>query len=135
MTQLVPYLNFAGNCDEAFNFYKEALEEEIISFQRYDTSPIEIPEYYKNKVLHATIKFDEVIIMGADTMPGQAVNQGNTISISINLEDIEKAKKYFDNLSAGGSILMQFAETFWGATFGMFIDKFGINWMVNCEKQ
>lgn len=72
--------------------------------------------------------------MGSDVMPGQfPVTQGNNYAISINTDSEEEAKRLFDGLSEGGQITMPLEKTFWGALFGMFTDKFGINWMVNYD--
>jgi PhnB protein len=133
MTKIVPYLSFAGNCEEAFNFYKECLNGEITNINYYEGSPMEVPEEFKKKILHITLQFENCEIMAADATPEQPFVQGNNVAISINLDDNSKAEKYFKNLSNGANIIMPFADTFWDARFGMLVDKFGINWMVNCE--
>ena len=76
----------------------------------------------------------ETVLMGSDTMPGIHDHQvGNNISLSINTDSREEADLIFNGLSAGGKVSMPLADTFWGAYFGMWTDKFGINWMVNYD--
>ncbi len=127
-----PYLTFPGNCKEVMEFYKEALNGQL-DLMPFEGSPVEVPADYTQKVLHATLTFEGAVIMASDGMPGQEINFGNSISISIAANELEKARRYFNNLAKGGTIIMPFAKTFWGAEFGMLIDKFGIQWMVNCE--
>ena len=131
-TSLNPYLTFAGNCTEAMNFYKEALDGEL-ELLPFDGSPVEVPEDYKHKVLHATLRFGYGVLMASDGMPDQEITLGNACHLSIAAISEEDGERYFKNLSEGGQIVMPYEKTFWGAKFGMCIDKFGINWMVNVE--
>ncbi len=133
-TTVNPYLHFGGNCLEIMTFYKKVLRGnlEIIHFEG---SPVEVPDNYKHKILHSTLTFGDAVIMASDTMPGKEVTRGNAISISVNATNIKDAVEYFKGLSESGKIIMPFEDTFWGAKFGMCIDKFGISWMVNCEIQ
>lgn len=133
MTNLSPYLTFAGNCEEAINFYKDCLAGEIVSMNYFESAPMDIPDDYKKKVMHVTMKFEGGLLMASDSLPEHKFVQGNNISLSIGLDDLQKADDYFNKLSAGGNIIMPMQDTFWGARFGMLTDKFGINWMVNCE--
>ena len=133
MTNLNPYLTFAGNAEEAINFYKECLGGEIVSMNYFDTAPMDVPEDYKKKVMHVTLKFEGGLLMASDSMPENKVNVGNNISLSIGLDDLQKADNYFNKLSAGGKVIMEMQDTFWGARFGMLTDRYGINWMINCE--
>jgi len=126
------YLAFSGNCREAMTFYEEALQGKL-EIMPFEGSPMEVPDDYKNKVMHATLTFGDAMIMASDGMPGQEVSQGNNVHISINATTVDEAEKYFNNLSVGGQIIMPLADTFWGAKFGMLTDKFGVQWMVNCE--
>ena len=131
-TTINPYLTFNGNCKEAMDFYKNALDGklEIIPFK---DSPMEVPEDFKSKTMHATLTFGDAVIMASDNMPGQTSKQGDSMAISIAENHIESAEKFFNNLSDGAAIIISFEETFWGAKFGMLIDKFGFRWMVNCQ--
>lgn len=139
MAQVNPYLTFDGNCEEAFNFYKSVFGGEFPYIGRFSDMPQDgderISEEMKNRIMHVSLPISqETILMGSDTMPGmQDYRQGNTIALSLNTDSREEAERIFHGLSAGGSITMPLADTFWGAYFGMWTDKFGISWMVNYD--
>ncbi|MCB2219735.1 MAG: VOC family protein [Bacteroidetes bacterium] len=133
-TQLNPYLTFPGNCREALEFYKEATNGQVENMP-FEGSPVDVPDHYKQHVLHSTLRFGHAVVMASDSMPGQEIVFGNGNYISIAAESLQLAERYFRKLSAGGHILMPFEKTFWGGVFGMFIDKFGVGWMVNFEEQ
>ena len=131
--QLITYLTFAGNCEEAINFYKEALGAEVLLVSRMGDSKMEIAEVLKNKIMHARLRIGENELYMSDTFDASSVKQGNNISLSIQIDDTVQLEKLFNGLSTGGTVKMPLEDTFWGARFGMFIDKFGIHWMMNCE--
>ena len=130
--QLTPYIMFNGNCEEAMNFYAGALGGEIKEFSRYEGSPAEGMSDDKSKVMHARMVAGDSSIMGADA---QQPAQGNNVHLSLNFDSVEKGEKIFAALSEGATVTMPLQDTFWGARFGMLTDKFGINWMVNCDKK
>ncbi len=131
------YLNFAGNTEEAFTFYKNALGVEIGMIQRFKDVPgMQVSEADMDKIMHVSLPLGNGnVLMGTDTLEsmGQKLNQGNNFSISINVDSEAEADKLFASLSAGGVVEMPLAKAFWGAYFGMFKDKFGIQWMINYE--
>jgi len=131
-TSVNPYLTFEGDCREAMTFYKSALNAklEVVPFEG---SEMQVPDHYKNKVMHSHIKFGNAIIMASDALPDQKIPKGHNFHISIACTTVEEAEEYFNNLSEGGKITFPFQETFWGSQFGSCTDKFGINWMLNCE--
>lgn len=131
-TSLNPYLTFKGNCAEAMNFYKEALGGEL-EIMTFENSPTPVPEGYEKKIMHATLKFGYAVLMASDGMPDHKVVEGNSVHLSIAAITEEEGEHFFKNLSANGQVIMPFQKTFWGAKFGMCIDKFGINWMINVE--
>jgi PhnB protein len=131
--KLITYLTFAGNCEEAMNFYKEALGAEILLFSRMGDSPMEIPENLKGKIMHARMQIGENELYMSDTFDPSSLNPGNNVSLSIQTDDTTQLEKLFNSLSEGGKVTMPLADAFWGARFGMFVDKFGIHWMFNCE--
>ena len=131
--KLITYVTFAGNCEEAMNFYKEALGAEILLFSRMGDSPMEIPENLKGKIMHARMQIGENELYMSDTFEPSSLKPGNNVSLSIQTEDTAQLEKLFNSLSTGGTVTMPLADAFWGARFGMFIDKFGIHWMFNCE--
>ena len=131
--QLITYVNFAGNCEEALNFYKEALDAEILQISHMGDGQMEVPEHVKGKVMHARLKIGENVLYMSDTFDPSSVVQGNNISLSLQPETVTQTEDLFNRLSAGGTVKMPLQDTFWGARFGMFVDKFGIHWMLNCE--
>ena len=140
MAQINPYLNFNGNCEEAFNLYKSVFGGEIPYVGRYrDMPPSEnshAGEIDGNLVMHMSLVINkDTIIMGSDVGGEWAKNTvvGNNIQLSINAESEQDATRIFNALAEGGAVKMRMGKTFWGAFFGMLTDKFGINWMVSCE--
>lgn len=132
------YLNFQGNCEEAFDFYKSILggtQEEKHRFSDMPTSPeapMEIPENEKNLIMHINLNFGNFQLMGAD-MPSFApvsYNPGNQTAITLYPDSVEEGKEIFEKLSAGGRVEMPFEEQFFGY-FASFTDKYGINWMLS----
>jgi len=131
--KLNPYLNFAGNADEAVDFYKNALDGEVVMLTRFGESPIPSDEDEKNKIMHARIVFGgDNIIMISDTLKGSPFSTQGNIQLSIGLDDEAKTNEIFNKLSEGGKVVMPIAKQFWGDIFGMLQDKFGVNWMLNC---
>lgn len=141
MATVNTYLNFNGNCEEAFDFYKSVFGGEFIYIGKFGDMPaadgFSVPETDKNKIMHVSLAIGNTILMGSDTGGDWAPTfvQGNNFSVSINAESKVEADGLFAGLSAGGHVTMPMENTFWGAYFGMFTDKFGINWMVNFENQ
>jgi PhnB protein len=137
-TELQPYLFFTGNCEEALKFYQGIFGGEIGEISRWKDMPSDaggppVTPENQNKVMHADFKSGAVAFMGADASPGKQYGEG-AISLSLGLSDEAEAQRIFDALSAGGKVEMPLQDTFWGAKFGMFTDKFGIDWMINCQK-
>lgn len=135
------YLTFDGNCEEAFNFYKSVFGKEFSYIGRFgDMPPSEeskLSEADAKRIMHVSLPIsNETILMASDTTSEWAgtLKQGNNFSVSINTVSKEEADALFNGLSAGGKVTMPLANTFWGAYFGMFEDKFGINWMVNYDE-
>src|SRR5215217_4920070 len=134
MKTLNVYLAFDGNCDEAINFYKKVLGGEIITRQTFGEAPMPSDENSKNRIMHIHFKSENIELMASDSMPGQPVSSGSNISLSINLTDENEQTKIFNALAEDGTITMPLADQFWGARFGMLTDRFGFNWMLNCQK-
>ncbi len=135
------YLNFNGNCEEAFNFYKSVFGGEFAYIGRFGEMPeseeYKVPEADKNKVMHVSLPIGTSILMGSDCGEEWAptFKQGNNFSVSITADSKEETDKIFNALSAGGQITMPLNNTFWGDYFGMLTDKFGVNWMVSFNEQ
>ncbi len=130
-----PYLNFNGNCAEAFQFYAKALGGKDLRIMSFRDSPMaaEMPANEKDMVMHARFALGNFKIMGSDA-PGGRYNKPQGYAVNIDVDTPEEADRIFAALSPGGNIGMPIAETFWAKRFGMVTDKFGTHWMVNCEK-
>jgi len=143
MAQINPYLNFKGNCEEAFKFYQSVFGGEFPYVGRYsDMPPSEgmppVAEEDKNKIMHMSLPISqETILMGSDSCGpwGDKTVMGTNVQLSVNADSEAEAQRIFDGLSAGGTVTMPLNKTFWGAYFGMFTDKFGIHWMVNHDER
>lgn len=131
------YLNFNGNCEEAFNFYKSVIGGEFGYLGRFGEMPpaetARLAEEDKNKIMHVSLPIGTSILMGSDcnTEQGACFIIGNNFSISVTAESKEEADKLFNGLIAGGQVVMPLMNTFWGDYFGMLTDKFGVNWMIS----
>lgn len=135
MASINPYLTFNGNCEEAFKFYKKVFGTDYTSNVRFKDMKSEhpTPEAMGDKIMHVSLPIGNgLVLMGSDS-PQWEVKIGNNISISIVATSQDEADKLFNGLSAGGNVTMPMDKTFWGAYFGMFVDKFGIPWMVNYD--
>jgi PhnB protein len=142
MKAINTYINFNGNCEEAFTFYKSVFGGEFSAFQRFDEMPDDVPadmqpsESELNKVMHVTLPLkDGYILMGSDypEMMSDRIILGNNFSLSIDADTEEEAHKLFNELSAGGHVIMPMDKTFWGSLYGMLVDKFGVQWMVSFD--
>lgn len=129
-----PYLIFYGNCEEAMGFYKNALKGDL-ELITYKNSPIDIPDEYNNKILHAILKFGDAVIMATDSMMGPKVFNYNNVHIYISSKDPKEAEQFFNELIIDGKITMPFKETFWNSKFGALTDKYGVNWMIRSEQE
>ena len=140
MALINPYLNFNGNAEEAFNFYKSVFGGEFAMIMRFkDISSSENPvtENDTNKIMHIALPIGKNILMANDVPESMdRVNENeNRSKISISAESREEAEKLFNGLSAGGNIEVPIGDSPWGSYFGMFRDKFGIEWMVDFDQK
>ena len=135
MKNFNPYLTFEGNCREAMEFYKKVLGGEIVSMQTFEEANQSVSAEYKNKIVHSELKAEGVHLMASDGMPGWKAKPGNNVTLSIDLTDGMEQEKIFKALSEGGMVSMPLGETFWGGRFGMLTDRYGIQWMLNYQKQ
>ena len=139
MAKMNPYLNFDGKAEEALNFYKSVFGGEFQSVNRMSEAPgtENLPENEKNRIMHISLPIDQhTTLMASDILPsaGHKLIEGNNVQISLHPESREETERLFNGLSVGGKIEMPLQDTFWGAYFGSFQDKFGIGWMVNYDK-
>ena len=137
MAKVNTYLNFAGNTEEAFNFYRSVFGGEFTAVVRFKDMPMEgvnIPKEDENKIMHIGLPIGEgYMLMATDALEslGQKLVQGNNVSISVHPDSKEEADRIFKGLSAGGAIEMPIADQPWGDYWGSFQDRFGVQWMVN----
>ena len=131
-----PHLPFKGDCKQAFEFYAECLGGKIAFMMTYGESPMagQTPPEMQDKVLHAALQADGAMFTGADAPPNQ-FEKATGVSVLLSLDDPDQADRVFNAMSDGGKVQMPIQETFWAKRFGMFIDKFGIPWMVNISER
>ncbi len=127
------YVNYRGNCREAFKFYEQHLGGKITMMSTFKDMPdsSNIPEERKNDILHARIEIGDSVLMGAD-IPHAEPMRSAYLSLSVNSD--EEAERIYALLSEGGEIFMKMEKTFYASKFAMLRDKFGTNWMLLCEK-
>ena len=142
MAKINFYLLFNGNCEEAFNFYKSAFGIDFTFIGRYGDIPPQngmppISEDEKNKIENICLPIaEETVLMGADVCGYMAQNTvfGNNFSLYIEADSRGEADRLFAGLSTEGRVTMPMSEAHWGDYFGMFTDKFGVNWLINVRK-
>lgn len=140
MKTLNSYLNFNGNCEEAFHFYKSVFGGEFSYLSRFGEMPggENVPDAAKDMIMHVSLPISkETMLMGSDTSEeyGKITNFGDNISLYLGADTHEEVQSIFEKLSAGGTITMPLEKTFWSPLFGMLTDKFGINWMLSVEEE
>lgn len=138
MAAINPYLNFLGNTEEAFNFYKSVFGGEFLAVNRFKDTPEgdKLSAEDKEKLMHIALPVGNGnVLMGTDALEsmGHTLTFGNNFSLSISADSKEEADKIFNGLSEGGDVEMPLQDMFWGAYFGMVNDKFGVKWMVNYD--
>ncbi|MBN8703391.1 MAG: VOC family protein [Bacteroidetes bacterium] len=138
MASINPHINFNGNAEEAFNFYKSVFGGEFTKFMRFkDLASDEFPvaEHEANKIMHIALPIGKSILMANDVpeILGRTNENENRSKIVISAESKEEADKLFNGLSVGGQIEMPISDSPWGSYFGMFRDKYGIEWMVDFD--
>ncbi len=137
MTRLASYLNFAGNAQEAFDFYKSVFGGEFSSAVRFKDFPMEgvaIAKEDEDKLMHIALPIgDDSVLMASDVLEslGQQLVQGNNVYVSVHPTSRDEAERIFNALSEGAEIEMPIADQAWGDYYGSLQDKFGVQWMVN----
>lgn len=138
MAAINPYLTFDGKAEEAFNFYKSVFGGEFPAVMKFGEMPgceeMQLSDSDKGKIMHIALPIgDGNVLMGSDHFEGMGpgLTIGNNFGVAIDAKSKEEADTLFNGLSEGGTVTLPLADAFWGAYFGMFTDKFGINWMVN----
>ncbi len=138
MALINPHINFNGKAEEAFNFYKSVFGGEFAMVMRFKDMPNtegSVAEHEADKIMHIALPIGKNILMGNDVPEsmGRVNENENRSKISISAESKEEADKLFNGLSAGGSVEVPINDSPWGSYFGMFRDKYGIEWMVDFD--
>ena len=138
MANINPHINFNGNAEEAFLFYKSVFGGEfssIVRFKEISSPDFPVPEKEADKIMHIALPIGNSILMANDVpeIMGRTNENENRSKIVISAESKEEADKLFNGLSVGGQIEMPMDNSPWGSYFGMFRDKYGIEWMVQFE--
>lgn len=142
MSSFNPYLNFAGNTEEAFSFYKSVFGGEFSGIMRFGDMPgcdeTPITDADKGKIMHIALPIGNgTTLMATDSLEsmGQKLTQGNNFYICVSPDNKAEADRLFNSLSKDGKVEMPLNDTFWGAYFGCFADKYGVQWMINYENK
>jgi PhnB protein len=131
---LTPYLNFNGNAAEAMRFYQSILGGEL-SMQTFGEAKMAERPDEKDLIVHATLKNEALTFMASDTHPSRQAKLGDNVHMSVTGRDDRRLTAIFNGLAKGGKVDMPLAKQFWGDTFGMLTDKYGVHWMVNVVSQ
>lgn len=138
MNSLNPYLNFNGNTEEVFNFYKSVFGGEFAMVMRFGDTPgcENMPETEKNGIMHIALPIGSNVLMGTDVPKSmEQVTAGTNMSISVNVSSREEADSVYNGLSAGGKATMPMNDMFWGDYYGMLTDKYQIQWMISYSEK
>ena len=131
--EIVPYLNFNGQCEAAFAFYAQCLGGQVVAMVPFGEMPGQpMPDALKKLIMHARLVAGGAVLMGADTTPDRPV-QPQGMSVSLHFDNPAEADRIFGALAEGGNVQMPIQQTFFATRFGMLVDKFGIPWMIDCQ--
>lgn len=138
----IAYLNFNGNAEQVIDFYTEVFQAHEVKKVKFKDIPQDpsypMPEEELNMIMESSIAFAGGKLMMSDILPSMKmvtgeVVQGNNVAISLVMEDKQKLKQYFSNLSVGGKVLMPISNTPWSSCFGMLVDQYGVSWKFNSD--
>ena len=132
---LNPYLYFDGQCEEAFKFYQKCLGGKITFMMSWEDSPMagQTPPGWAMKILHAALASDDGLLEGCDAMPGE-YKKPQSFCVMLKPKGAAEAERIFRALAEDGTVQIPMAQTFWALRFGMVVDRFGMPWLINCEK-
>jgi PhnB protein len=133
--KLHTYLNYGGNCEQAFRFYEQHLGGKITMMMTHgqQPDPSGVSPEWRNAILHARINLGETVLMGAD-IPPERFQPMRSAYLSLSVSSIDEAERIYALLSDGGQIFMPMEETFFAFRFAMLRDKFGTSWMILHER-
>jgi PhnB protein len=127
------YLNFNGNCADAFKFYEQCLGGKIVAKTTYGESPMaeQTPPEQMDKIMHVQLNVGDLVLMGADCLP-EYFEKPQGFNVNLQFDNVEEGERIFNALAENGTVTMPFEKTFWAERFGMTVDRFGTPWMINC---
>src|SRR5215469_5249519 len=133
--QINSYLIFDGNCEEAFKFYEKLLGGKIDAMLTHEGTPAagQVPPGWAKKILHARMTVGNAVLMASDCPP-ERYSKPHGFSVNIGVDNVAEAERIFSALAENGTVHMPLGETFWAERFGTLTDRFGIPWMLNCER-
>ena len=131
--QLDVYVNFRGTCEQAFRFYEQHLGARVSSLQRHDELPFpgNTPPEWGPKILHARMELGGMVVMGADVPTAEPMRSAY---LSLRVDSDVEAERAYALLADGGEVFMKMEETFFASRFAMLRDRFGVSWMLMCER-
>jgi PhnB protein len=132
--QMNPYLSFKGECETAFKFYERCLGGQLGAIFRYAGTPMagDVPADWSDKVMHGSVTVGDQVLLGADIAPDR-YEEPKGFSLSLQIKSAPDAERIFHELSRGGRVVLPLEKTFWAVRFGVLVDRFGIQWLINCE--
>lgn len=132
--QMNPYVYFNGQCEAAFKFYVECLGGTLGAIFRYAGTSLadQVPADWQDKVMHGSVTIGDQVLLGADVAPDR-YEEPKGFSLSLQMTSTTEADRIFHRLATEGTVLMPLEKTFWATRFGVLVDRFGVQWLINCE--
>lgn len=124
-----PYLILNGRAPQAVEFYQRALGAKVEALQRFGDVDQSCPEAMRNNVMHAELRVGSALLMLSDGPGSGPVPQGGAVNVALDFDDVAEARRCFDALAAGGTVVQPIIDAPWGGIFGALADSFGVNWM------
>ena len=134
--QLTNYLIFNGQAEAAFKFYETCLRGKVTSMTRFGEAPgcEQMPAEARDRLIHVRLEIGDQLLLGSDCPPDFPHEGTKGFAVSVQVDTQADGERIFNALKEGGTVQMPYEPTFWAARFGMLVDRFGVSWMVNCEK-
>lgn len=135
MSQMIPYLFFSGDCEDAMRFYEKCFDGKL-TLNRASEAPesAHMPESKKNQIMHASLAVGNVILEASDVLNDMEVSHGTSVRLNYDLGNLQELEKVFSRLSQGGEVETKVRKEFWGGYYGTLTDRFGFRWMLTCSE-
>lgn len=135
MNSLTPYINFAGKCREALAFYQQCFDGQIMALQTFGDVPEQAQGQAADNIMHAEFKAKGIYFIASDGFPGMHTAQESNISLYLNLESMNELTRLFHALTESSLVSMPLQDLFWGERFCDLTDRFGVQWLLNCNSR